>query len=225
MLQNQIYRKLDIFMKIKNVVRDYDEVMAMEVTKHFKPKKPNLFWQTLTKVISIPALLQVHYKFREVGMEKLGKDEPALILMNHSSFLDFEIAYYSLYPRKFNTVATLDSFVGLDFLMRQIGCFPTRKFVSDLQLIRDIKYCLTKNKASVLMYPEAAYTYDGTRTTMPSTVAKLIKMLGVPFCMFETFGSFLRDPLYNKLQNRDVPVSAELRYVLSPEQIKEMSAD
>lgn len=212
-------------MKIKNVVRDYDEVMAMEVTKHFKPKKPNIFWQTLTKVISIPALLQVHYKFREVGMEKLGKDEPALILMNHSSFLDFEIAYYSLYPRKFNTVATLDSFVGLDFLMKQIGCFPTRKFVADLQLIRDIKYCLTKNKASVLMYPEAAYTYDGTRTTMPSTVAKLIKMLGVPFCMFETFGSFLRDPLYNKLQNRDVPVSAELRYVLSPEQIKEMSVE
>ncbi len=212
-------------MKIKNVVRDYDEVMALEVTKHFKPKKPNIFWRTLTKLISIPALLQVHYKFREVGMEKLGKDEPALILMNHSSFLDFEIAYYSLYPRKFNTVATLDSFVGLDWIMRQIGCFPTRKFVADLQLIRDIKYCLTENKCSVLMYPEAAYTFDGTKTTMPSTVANLIKRLGVPFCMFETFGSFLRDPLYNKLQNRDVPVSAELRYVLSPEQIKEMSVE
>ena len=212
-------------MKIKNVVRDYDEVMAMEVPKHFKPKKPNMFWQTLTKVISLPALWQTHYKFREVGMEKLGKDEPALILMNHSSFLDFEIAFSSLYPRKFNTVATLDSFVGLDWIMRQIGCFPTRKFISDLQLIRDIKHCLTENKASVLMYPEAAYTFDGTKTTLPSTVAKLIKMLGVPFCMFETYGSYLRDPMYNKLQNRDVPVSAELRYVLSPEQIKQMSVE
>ena len=212
-------------MKIKNVVRDYDEVMAMEVPKHFKPKKPNIFWQTLTKVISLPALWQTHYKFREVGMEKLGKDEPALILMNHSSFLDFEIAFSSLYPRKFNTVATLDSFVGLDWIMRQIGCFPTRKFISDLQLIRDIKHCLTENKASVLMYPEAAYTFDGTKTTLPSTVAKLIKMLGVPFCMFETYGSYLRDPMYNKLQNRDVPVSAELRYVLSPEQIKQMSVE
>ena len=212
-------------MKIKNVVRDYDEVMAMEVPKHFKPKKPNIFWQTLTKVISLPALWQTHYKFREVGMEKLGKDEPALILMNHSSFLDFEIAFSSLYPRKFNTVATLDSFVGLDWIMRQIGCFPTRKFISDLQLIRDIKHCLTENKASVLMYPEAAYTFDGTKTTLPSTVAKLIKMLGVPFCMFETYGSYLRDPMYNKLQNRDVPVSAELRYALSPEQIKQMSVE
>lgn len=212
-------------MKIKNVVRDYDEVMAMDVPKHFKPKKPNIFWQTLTKVISQPALWQTHFTHREVGMEKLGKDEPALILMNHSSFLDFEIAFSMLYPRKFNTVATLDSFVGLDWIMRQIGCFPTRKFIADLHLIRDIKHCLTVNKASVLMFPEAAYSFDGTKTTLPSTVAKLVKMLGVPLCMLETYGSFLRDPLYNKLQNRDLPVSAELRYVLSPEQIKEMSVE
>lgn len=212
-------------MKIKNVVRDYDEVMAMEVPKHFKPKVPGLFWRVLTKVISQPALHQVHFTHREVGMEKLGKDEPALILMNHSSFLDFEIAYSMLFPRKFNTVATLDSFVGLGPIMKQIGCFPTRKFIADLQLIRDIKYCLTENKCSVLMFPEAAYSFDGTKTTMPTTVAKLVKMLGVPLCMLETYGSYLRDPIFNKLQNRDLPVSAELRYVLSPEQIKEMSTE
>lgn len=212
-------------MKIKNVVRDYDEVMAMEVPKHFKPKKPNIFWQTLTKVISQPALWQTHFTHREVGMEKLALDEPALILMNHSSFLDFEIAFSMLYPRKFNTVATLDSFVGLDWVMRQIGCFPTRKFIADLHLIRDIEHCLTVNKASVLMFPEAAYSFDGTKTTLPSTVAKLIKMLGVPFVMLETYGSYLRDPIFNRLQNRDLPVSAELRYVLSPEQIKEMSVE
>lgn len=213
-------------MKIKNVVRDYDEVMAMEVPKHFKPKKPALFWRVLTKVISQPALLSVHFKHKEIGMEKLGKGEPALILMNHSSFLDFEIAYSMLFPRKFNTVATLDSFVGdLGPLMKQIGCFPTRKFIADLQLIRDIKHCLFENKCSVLMFPEAAYSFDGTKTTLPGTVAGLVKRLGVPLVMIETFGSYLRDPIFNKLQNRDLPVSAEMRYVLSPEQIKEMSVE
>jgi hypothetical protein len=75
------------------------------------------------------------------------------------------------------------------------------------------------------MFPEAAYSFDGTKTTLPSTVAKLIKMLGVPFVMLETYGSYLRDPIFNRLQNRDLPVSAELRYVLSPEQIKEMSVE
>ena len=212
-------------MKIKNVVRDYDEVMAMEVPKHFKPKKPALFWRVLTKVISQPSLKKTHFTHREVGMEKLGKDEPALILMNHSSFLDFEIAYSMLFPRKFNTVATLDAFVGLNWIMKQIGCFPTRKFIADLQLIRDIKYCLTENKCSVLMFPEAAYSFDGTKTTLPASLAKFVKMLGVPLVMLETYGSYLRDPIFNKLQNRDLPVSAELRYVLSPEQIKSMSVE
>ncbi len=210
-------------MKISNRYKDYDELMKLPVPPHRKPRRPTLFWQTLTHLVSIPDLKKTDYSFREVGMERLGKNEPALILMNHSSFLDFEIAYYSLYPRKFNTVATFDAFIDKDWLLRQIGCFPTRKFITDLQLIRDIKYCIEKNKTSVLMYPEAGYTFDGTKTTMPSTVASLVKMLGVPLCMLEAYGSFLRDPMYNRLQNRRVKVRAELRYVLSPEEIAKMS--
>ena len=80
-------------MKIKNVVRDYDEVMAMEVPKHFKPQKPNIFWQTVTKVISQPALWQTHFTHRKVGMEKLGKNEPVsmVILLKICSTLDCDI--------------------------------------------------------------------------------------------------------------------------------------
>ncbi len=212
-------------MKIKNVVRTYDEVMAIEPPKRYKPKKPNIFWRTLTKVISQPALINSHFKGTQIGMEKLGKDEPALILMNHSGFTDFEIAYSMLYPRKFNTVAAFETFMGLEWIMKQIGCFQTRKYIADLQLIRDIKYCLTENKCSVLMFPEAVYTLDGTSVTLPSSLAKFVKMLGVPLCMFETKGVYLHVPAYGYVENRDVPIRATLRYVLSPEQIKEMSVD
>jgi 1-acyl-sn-glycerol-3-phosphate acyltransferase len=142
-------------MKIKQIPLDYDKVMAIEPQKHFKPKKTNIFWQTLTKVISQPALIKSNFTYKKVGMEKLGKDEPALILMNHSAFTDFEIAYSLLYPRKFNTVAAYETFMGLEWLMKQIGCFPTRKYIADLHLIKDIKHCLTVNKSSVLMFPDA----------------------------------------------------------------------
>lgn len=204
---------------------DYDDIMKMPVPKHRNPKGPNIFWRTLTYLVSIPDLIKTGYSFKKVGMERLHRGEPALILANHSSFLDFEIAYHSLYPMKINTVATLDAFIDKSWLMYQIGCFPTRKFITDLQLIRDIKYCIEKNKSSVLMYPEAGYTFDGTRTTLPSTVASLVKMLGVPLCMLEAYGSFLRDPMYNKLQNRRVKVRAELRYLLSPDEISRMSVE
>ena len=212
-------------MKIKTLDVSYDKVMSIPTAKHYKPKKTNIFWQTLTKVISQPALISSHFTCKKVGMERLGKNEPAFILMNHSGFTDFEIAYSMLYPRKFNTVAAFETFMGLEFLMKQIGCFPTKKYISDLHLIRDIKHCLIENKSSVLMYPEAVYTLDGTCVTLPKTLAKFIKMLGAPLCVLITNGVYLHVPAYGYVENRDVPIHAELRYVLSPDEIKEMSVD
>ena len=212
-------------MKIKTLVKDYDSVMAIKPKKHYLPKKTNLFWQTLTKIISQPALISSHFTHSEVGMDRLGKNEPALILMNHSGFTDFEIAYSMLYPRKFNTVAAFETFMGLEWLMKSIGCFSTRKYITELQLIRDIKHCLTKNKSSVLMYPEAVYTLDGTCVTIPTTLAKFVKMIGVPLCFLKTSGVYLHAPAYGYLEPRDVPIHAELKYILSPEEIKEKSVE
>ena len=221
----KINTRLELFMKIKRVVKDFDEVMAIEPPKHFNPKMPNIFWQTLTKVVSLPALIQNHFTHREVGMEKLGKNEPALFLMNHVGFTDFEVAYSMLYPRKFNTVGAFETFMGLEFLMKQIGCFPSRKYISDLQVIRDIKYCIKENKTSVLMYPEAAYSFDGTKTVLPAQLAGFVKMLGVPLCVIQTYGVYLHQPIYNYVQKRKVPISAEMRYVLSPEEIAEKTVE
>ena len=212
-------------MKIKTIDKSYDEVMAIKPPKHYKPKKTNIFWQTLTKLISQPALVSSHFTHSEVGMERLGKKEPALILMNHSGFTDFEIAYSMLYPRKFNTVAAFETFMGLEWLMKQIGCFATRKYVSDLQLIRDIQHCIVENKSSVLMFPEAVYSLDGTCVTLPKTLAKFVKMLDVPLCVLQTNGVYLKVPAYGYVEKRDVPIHAELRYVLSAEEIKEMSVE
>lgn len=210
-------------MKIKTLAKSYDEVMAIKPPKYFKPMKTNIFWQTLTMAISKVALISSGFTHRKVGMEKLGKNEPALILMNHSAFTDFEVAYSMLYPRKFNTVAAFETFMGLDWIMKPIGCFPTKKYMTDPQLIRDIKHCLEKNKSSVLMFPEAVYTLDGTAVTLPASLAKLVKMLGVPLCMLQTNGVYLHVPAYGYVENRKVPFQAELRYVLSPDEIKEMS--
>ena len=212
-------------MQIKNLEKSYSEVVNMEIPKHRTPKKPNIFFRTLLKLASLPDILATRFKCRKVGMEKLGRGEPALILMNHSSFIDLEIAASVLYPRAFNIVATLDAFIGKSWLMHQLGCISTRKFVFDIGLVKDISYCIKKLKTSVLMYPEAGYTFDGTATTLPNSLAKFVKMLGAPLVMLETFGAFHRKPLYNNLQGRKVKVSAELRYVLSSEQIKEMSAE
>jgi len=108
-------------------------------------------------------------------------------------------------------------------LMRLLGCTPTHKYVTDITLIRDIEYMLKTNKTSVLMYPEAGYSFDGRATALPRKLGVLMKKLGVPVVTVITQGAFARDPLYNMLQIRDVQVSAHVKCIASAEEVKEKS--
>ena len=212
-------------MKLKTIPKSYDEVVAMPKPKHRKPIRPNMFFRTLLRAVSIPDLAATDFTCTKIGMEKLGKKEPCLYLMNHCSFIDLEIAATILYPRPFNIICTSDGFVGKDWLMHTIGCIPTNKFTSDLHLLRDMTHAVKKLGNSVLMYPEASYSFDGTSTPLPETLGGFLKLLGVPVVMIRTFGSFSRNPLYNNLKRRKVKVSAEMEYILSPEDIKEKTTE
>ena len=206
-------------MKIKVVDMTYEQALSQPSAKHCPPQKPSLAFRGLLRVASVPDLRATHFRCEKRGMEQLADDEPCLILMNHSCFLDLEIAETVIYPRPFKIVCTSDGFVGKEALMRSIGCIPTSKFCSDAALVRDMLYCVRKLKTSILLYPEASYSFDGTATPLPESIGKCVKALGVPVVMLRTYGAFARDPLYNGLQKRRVDVSAELKYLLSPAEI------
>lgn len=213
-------------MKTTVKTMNYAQVALLPTHPHKKPKKPNLFWRTLLRGLSAVGLFGTKFHYESQRMELLGKDQPCLILMNHSCFLDMEIAQRVMYPRPMNIITTSDAFVGLGGLMewalRQIGCVPTQKFVTDLSLVRDMTYCLRELKSSVLMYPEASYSFDGTCTPLPRKMGVLLKRLNVPVVMIETFGAFSRNPLYNELQVRkSVPVRAKVRLLYTQEEVRE----
>lgn len=193
-----------------------------------EPKRPMRQWglfRLVTLIYGLLELIPLRFTCKKIGMDKLGKDEPCLFLMNHSSFLDLKIAFKLLVNRPYHIVCTQDSFIGRKWMLRPFGCIPTQKFVSDISLIRDMVYALHELKESVLMYPEAGYSFDGTAVTLPDSLGKCLKILKVPVVMIRTYGAFARDPLYNGLQLRKVKVSAEMEYVLSPEDIAEKSVD
>ncbi len=212
-------------MKIKVKDISYETARDLTPPPHKKPIKPGIFFRTVMKLLSRGSMKKAHFTHMKIGMNKLGKKEPALFLMNHSSFIDLEIVPHLLYPRPFNIVATRDSFIGKEWLMRHIGCIPTSKFVADPILVRDIIHTVRKLKSSVVMFPEAGYSLDGRATVLPDSVGKMIKMLGAPVIMIKANGAFARDPLYNNLQVRDVDVSATEKYLLSPTEIAEMTPD
>ena len=128
-------------------------------------------------------------------MDKLAAKEPCLVLMNHSSFIDLEIAALLMAARPYHIVTTLDAFVGLNWILRLVGCIPTKKFINDVNLVRDMRYTLKELKESVIMYPEASYSFDGTATPLPDSLGKCLKLLQVPVVMITTDGAFLRQPL------------------------------
>ena len=212
---------------MKTVVKEleYEKVLALPSEKAQNPVKPALFWRWLMKTLGNAELKSVNFKANYFGMEILGKKEPCLVLMNHSCFMDLEIAESVMYPRPLNIVCTSDGFVGKNWLMRQIGCIPTNKFVTDFMLVKNMKYALETLKSSVLMYPEASYSFDGTATPLPDTLGKCLKLLKVLVVMIRTYGAFAHDPLYNNLQKRKVDVSADVKYLLSPEEIDRKTVD
>ena len=213
-------------MKIKTRKLSYDEVLALPRLKHKRPMKPSRFLATVVRVVSAPTLKKIKFSYTSERMELVGKKEPCLILMNHSSFTDMKLAFGIFYPRRMGIVTSVDAMSGfLGKLMRWLGCTPTHKYVSDISLIRDIKYMLKENKTSVLMYPEAGYSFDGRATAIPKGLGSLMKRLDVPVVTVITEGAFHRDPLYNMLQIRDVKVSAKVKCIATRDEIKEKSAD
>ena len=213
-------------MKISVKELDFEKAMAKQRPAHKKPKKIGIFWRGLIRLLSVFGMMGTGFRYTSERMELLGKDEPCLILMNHSCFLDLQIASKIFFPRHYCIVCTSDGFVGMGglmgWLMRTIGCIPTQKFVTDLGLVQDMSYCFKELKTSVLMYPEASYSFDGTATPLPRKMGVLLKKFDVPVVMVETFGAFSRNPLYNELQIRkDVPITAKVKLLYTREEIRE----
>ena len=210
-------------MKIDTRTLPYEEVLKLPRLKHKNPRKPSRLLATVVRIASMPTLLKTKFSYTTERMELVG-DQPCLILMNHCSFTDMKLAYGIFYPKPFGIVTSVDAMSGfLGKLMRFLGCTPTHKYITDISLIRDITYMLKTNKTSVLMYPEAGYSFDGRATALPRKMGVLMKRLGVPVVTVITQGAFARDPLYNMLQIRDVKVSAHVKCIATAEELKEKS--
>ena len=210
-------------MKIKTKQLSFAKVAALPKLKRKRPKRPNILFRALIRVLAIPELWATKFSYRVV--RKNIEDGPCLMLMNHSAFIDLKIASRIFFPKPYTIVCTSDGFVGKNWLMRQIVCIPTQKFVTDLALLSDILYSLNTLKTSVLMYPEASYSFDGRATPLPRHLGKLIKKAGVPVVTVITEGAFLHNPLYNCLKQRKTKVSAVVNCLLTSAEVAEKSAE
>ena len=135
-----------------------------------KPIRPYLLMWLIRIIVKLKLLGRKH-KVTYVGKKPKG---PALILASHAAFNDFYMLFTAVKSYNINYVTAIDAFYDMStFLMRQIGAVCKRKFISDMNLMRNLKYCAEDIKSVAVIYPEARYSLDGTTSYLPESTANL----------------------------------------------------
>lgn len=167
-------------------------------------------------------LIGKKYKVEKINME--GLKPPYILLSNHMYFIDFELCAMGTLPHRVNNVVSIDGYYRRPWLMELIGAIGTRKFTTDLHLIKSINRVLKKGDI-LSMYPEARYSPCGTTSYMPESLGKLIRMNKVPVVAVVHRGNHLHSPFWNFRKKRKVPLHTTITQILTAEQVKSMSAE
>lgn len=186
------------------------------------PMHQGMFWTWLIWLLSKIALMGKQYKVETVGMDDLKP--PYMLLSNHMHFIDFELTAMATYPYPVSNVVSIDGYVIKWFLLEWIGAIATRKFTTDIHLVKSIRKVLQRGDI-LAMYPEARYTPCGTLAYLPESIGKLIKMNKVPVVAVVHHGNHLYAPFWNFRDKRKVPMHTVLKKILTPEQIETMTVE
>ena len=126
--------------------------------KRYTPRYPmhqSKFWTWLIWTLSRIALIGKKYKVEQIDME--GLKPPYMLLSNHMHFIDFELTATATHPHPVSNVVSIDGYVNKFFLLEWIGAIPTRKFTTDIHLVKSIRKVLQRGDI-LAMYPEARYS-------------------------------------------------------------------
>lgn len=162
------------------------------------------------------------YKLEKVNME--GVKPPYMLLSNHMYFIDFELCSQLTWPHRVNNVVSIDGYYRRPWLMELIGAIGTRKFTTDIHLIKSIRKTLKRGDI-LCMYPEARYSPCGTRSYLPESLGQLVKMCKIPIVTVIHHGNHLHTPFWNFRKPRKVPMYTKMELILTPEQIAAMTPD
>lgn len=199
-----------------------DKIRRFDFKK--KPHKPSVLMYAAKYIISFPDLKKRGAVIRKHDMEEID-GKPYILLVNHSSMVDFNLMLKATHPYPVNNVMTIEGFnTYTEPLMRSLGVLGKRKFVTDINLIRNIKYCLHELKTIFVLFPETRYSLDGCTSYLPDSLGGLVKMMKVPCVMLKIHGNFVTNPQWNKT-NKKTYVEAEMYPIVSAEESSSLSAD
>ncbi|MDD2259040.1 MAG: hypothetical protein WC278_05390 [Bacilli bacterium] len=201
-------------------IKEIDELPRFDMK--MLPLKAKWYLRPVSWLLSFPENVICNTKIHKKNMRELNKGY--LLLCNHNSFTDFKVLTKAIFPRPANYVVAIDGFINREKLLRNVGGICKRKFISDINIIRQIKHSVIDNEYICALYPEARYSLVGTNAILPPSLGKMIKYLNVPVATFICHGNHLRQPVWNLHKNK-VKINAYLERLLTSKEIKKLSVD
>lgn len=186
------------------------------------PIRQPIYLTWLIWALSGIMLLGKEKKVERIGMD--GLKGPYMILSNHLSFVDFELVALGTYPQRMNNVVNVDGYYLRPWLMEWIGSIGTRKFTSDIHLIKSIRKVLSRGDV-LTMYPEARYSPCGITSYLPDSLGMLVKKCKVPVVIALQRGNHLHMPAWNVYKKRKAPLYTTIKLALTAEDVERMSAE
>ena len=156
-------------------------------------KLPRLYWNRLVLWGFQPFYIR-YFKLKAVGLENVPKEGSCLIVANHSHLLDpFFIG--ALIRRPVFQMASNEFFRKP--LVRQfmwaMGAFPRKKGFTDFKSIKHAIHIVREGHPLVI-YPEGGRNWDGETLPVLRSIAKLVKLLGVPLVTVVSKGNYIAFP-------------------------------
>ncbi len=214
--QNKFFERVGT--SVMNEFQKFREAVRFDMKR--TPVRQRHYLRPVTWLLSYPAVIKAKLRITKVGMD--GVKPPYLLLCTHHAFNDFKVTTAAIFPHRANYVVAIDGFIGREWLLRQVGGICKRKFTNDIQLIRQIRHVLTKHGDILALYPEARYSLIGTNAVLPSSLGKMIKLLGVPVVMLNMHGNYLNSPCWN-LHPRGNRIAADQTLLFTPQDLVDAS--
>ena len=188
-------------------------------------KKPNLFWKLVMKLLTFFFSGPFATKTKITKHNFKDFKEPGIIISNHGSFVDMSNLTMAMFPHLPCYVVAIDEMLGREWIMRQIGCFPKRKFTTDLAMIRTMNNIINKEKNWLALYPEARWSFAGINEDIGESIGKMVKLCKCRVVVVNQKGNFLRSPQWNKHPYRKVRNYVDIYEVVTKEEALTLSAD
>ena len=189
---------------------------------------PNSIWFK-----PILSLFGVYVHFHSNGIfiqnelydQMLDLDGPIIFLANHLSSYDVYYAYRFIDP--FRPVLISNRYYLKNkvtrFIIKTLGFIPKRLFTPEVEVIRQMMENVKKGN-SLLMFPEARLSLDGTTNPVTSGTGGLVKKLNIPVVLLKIKGSYLANSKWHTIKRKG-KVQVEVERIITPKEFENYSKE